>query len=93
MRIRIEKGYASGTLDAPPSKSIAHRLLICAALSEGVSHIHNLEGSQDILATMDCLKSLGAKIDFKDNSATVEGVDIFNINDECILIAESRAVH
>ncbi len=85
MRIRIEKGYASGTLDAPPSKSIAHRLLICAALSEGVSHIHNLEGSQDILATMDCLKSLGAKIDFKDNSASVEGVDIFNINDECIL--------
>lgn len=85
MRIRVEKGYASGTLDAPPSKSIAHRLLICAALSEGVSHIHNLEGSQDILATMDCLKSLGAKIDFKDNSATVEGVDIFNINDECIL--------
>lgn len=85
MRVRIEKSIASGILDAPPSKSIAHRLLICAALSEGVSHIKNLEGSQDILATMDCLKSLGAKIKFEDNSAMVEGINISDIKDECEL--------
>lgn len=81
MRIKIDKSSASGTLYAPPSKSIAHRLLISSALSEGISHIYNLEGSQDILATMDCLRTLGAKIDFKDNTATVEGVDIFNIKE------------
>lgn len=85
MRVKIEKSLASGILDAPPSKSIAHRLLICAALSEGVSHIKNLEGSQDILATMDCLESLGAKIEFKNNSAKVEGINISDIKDGCKL--------
>ncbi len=49
-------------IQAPPSKSIAHRLLICAALADGTSHISGLEMSADIKATIECLKALGADI-------------------------------
>lgn len=38
-----------GTITAPPSKSMAHRAVLCAALAEGRSHITNLEFSKDIL--------------------------------------------
>ncbi len=57
-----------GSLDvikAPPSKSIAHRALICAALADGVSNIYGLELSEDIKATINCLKALGTDIDLK----------------------------
>ena len=39
MKVEIEKGRASGKIKAPPSKSYAHRLLICGALAEGNSQI------------------------------------------------------
>lgn len=53
------------TLKAPPSKSVGHRLLICAALADGMSKISGLELSEDILATVDCLKALGAEIELE----------------------------
>lgn len=59
----ISSGNAKGQVSAPPSKSLAHRSIICAALSEGQSEITNIEYSQDILATLDCVKKLGAKVE------------------------------
>ena len=50
----------SGTVTPPPSKSQAHRLLICAALAGEGSIIHNLADSQDIRATRRCLAELTA---------------------------------
>ena len=35
MKVSISKGTAKGFVEAPPSKSMAHRLLICAGLAEG----------------------------------------------------------
>ena len=61
MRVTIAPSNISGTLNAPPSKSMAHRALICAALAEGESHITNLSGSDDIAATCRALTLLGAK--------------------------------
>ena len=52
----------SGEIDAPPSKSLAHRYLISAALSKKPSVISGISYSEDILATLDCLKALGVKI-------------------------------
>ncbi|MBQ9747006.1 MAG: 3-phosphoshikimate 1-carboxyvinyltransferase [Clostridia bacterium] len=61
MNVRIEKSKACGTVMAPPSKSFAHRLIICAALA-GKSRVRNLAGSEDILATLDCVAAcFGAK--------------------------------
>lgn len=60
MKVTLRPGRARGTVSAPPSKSYAHRLMICAALAEGQSLVRGIAPSQDMLATMDCLRALGA---------------------------------
>ena len=62
MRAIIRPGTARGTVAAPPSKSMAHRLLICAGLADGESLVEGVDPSEDILATIDCLEALGASI-------------------------------
>lgn len=61
MKVSIEKFVAHGEVTAPPSKSMAHRLLVCGAMSEK-SVIKNVSFSQDILATLDAVKALGATV-------------------------------
>jgi 3-phosphoshikimate 1-carboxyvinyltransferase len=58
MNLTITPGKLSGTVTPPPSKSQAHRLLICAALAGEGSVIHNLADSQDTRATRRCLAEL-----------------------------------
>ena len=60
-----------GSIEAPPSKSMAHRYLIGAALSDGKSVISGVDYSEDILATIDCLKALGAEITVENDTVTV----------------------
>ena len=62
MTITIQPGAVSGTVQAIPSKSVAHRLLICAALADKPTHVFCENESQDIAATVRCLQSLGASI-------------------------------
>lgn len=76
MKVKIEAGTLSGVLTAPPSKSMAHRMLICAALCDGRSIIHGIADSEDISATIDCLSLLGAQIVRDGRSVTVIGTDI-----------------
>lgn len=73
MRVRIEPGSLRGTTAAPPSKSMAHRMLLCAALAEGESLVHPIELSEDILATSDGLRALGAGIREEDGGLRVTG--------------------
>ena len=61
-----------GVIDAPPSKSMAHRYLIGAALSGERCTLSGVDFSQDILATLDCLKALGAEITVEGERVTVE---------------------
>ena len=75
MNVFIRPGAAHGTVAAPPSKSMAHRLLICAALSEGESLVRGVDRSEDILATADCLTSLGASLAWEGSSVRVRGCD------------------
>ena len=63
MTRRILPGSRSGTVTAPPSKSAAHRLLICAALSREESRVRCRERAEDVLATVRCLQALGAEIE------------------------------
>ena len=62
MNVIITPHTLQGTVEAPSSKSIGHRDLICAALAEGESLVDNISLSQDIEATCDILKALGADI-------------------------------
>ena len=61
----------------PPSKSVAHRAIICAALCDGKSKISPVDMSNDIRATIECMKALGADIELEGNSLTVDGRNIF----------------
>ena len=76
MKVRIEKGTARGTVSAPPSKSMAHRLLICAGLSDGECIVHGISDSEDMLATMDCLRTLGVQFEKEEDTVRVSGIDI-----------------
>ncbi len=62
MDITIFPGQLSGTVAAIPSKSQAHRLLICAAFSDGTTELLCPETNRDIEATAGCLRALGADI-------------------------------
>lgn len=75
MRKRIYPSHAWGEVTAPPSKSMAHRLLICSGLAKGESLIRNVAPSQDILATTDCLRALGARVRSEENGVRVVGCD------------------
>jgi len=78
MNVTLHPGRAKGTVAAPASKSMAHRLLICAGLSRGTSCIRGVEQNEDILATMDCLRALGASCHVDGNTVTVVGMDVKN---------------
>lgn len=74
--VTIAPGRAEGRAVAPPSKSMAHRWLIGSALAGGESIIRRLATSEDMLATSDCLRALGARVEGLENgSCTVRGLD------------------
>ena len=60
--VHIEPNMLKGTVKVPPSKSIAHRAILSAALSKGDCCIKNVAMSKDIQATLGCVESLGAKV-------------------------------
>ena len=73
MKIEIKPSTLCGEIIAPPSKSIAHRFLICGALSRGESRINGVSGSDDMKATLSCLSALGASVKRNGNSVTIFG--------------------
>ena len=74
-----------GNIDAPPSKSMAHRYLIGAALSKGTCHISGVDYSEDILASMDCLKALGAEITTAGDTVTVNATSFMKDLEDPVL--------
>ncbi|MEE0928752.1 MAG: 3-phosphoshikimate 1-carboxyvinyltransferase, partial [Acutalibacteraceae bacterium] len=71
MDLKIIPSPLSGEVNIPPSKSAAHRALICAALAEGESRVEPFCTSKDIKATAGCLKSLGMNIKEDEKGYTV----------------------
>ena len=63
MNVTISPRQLCGTVAAISSKSCAHRLLICAALARGETVIRCRDLNQDIEATAQCLRAMGAEID------------------------------
>ncbi|NLZ52095.1 MAG: 3-phosphoshikimate 1-carboxyvinyltransferase, partial [Thermoanaerobacteraceae bacterium] len=60
--VKINPAELKGQIAVPPSKSISHRMLICASLAQGESIISNIALSDDITATLNGIKALGAKV-------------------------------
>ena len=74
MNITIEPSKLKGEVYAPPSKSYAHRLLICAALAGGRSLVKGISESDDMKATLACMQALGAETSQEGTSVEVSGI-------------------
>jgi 3-phosphoshikimate 1-carboxyvinyltransferase len=58
-KLKLEPSKVAGKVKIPPSKSFAHRALLCAALSGGNVNIHSFSDSKDMKATENFLLALG----------------------------------
>ena len=72
MFVTFQPSELKGTISAPPSKSMAHRFLIGAALSGQRCVLTGVDYSEDILATIDCLRALGATVTTEGDAVTVD---------------------
>ena len=78
MDVVVKRARAvAGRIAAPPSKSMAHRAVLCAALAKGTSHLHHLAFSKDISATLGAAGRLCARVTTGENDAVVEGLGRF----------------
>lgn len=75
MDLTIQPRTLRGDLHIIPSKSQAHRLLICAALADAPTAIHCPETNRDMDATAECLSALGAIITRTGSGYHVEPID------------------
>ncbi len=78
-----------GVISAPPSKSMAHRYLIGAALSGEKCTLAGIDYSEDILATIDCLKSLGAKVTIDNDTVTIDPYGFMQVKNPFLNCRES----
>lgn len=77
MAITITPKKLKGSVDVPPSKSMAHRAIICASLARGKSVIRHIEYSKDIEATISAMKALGTMIFQYDDYLEIDGTTTF----------------
>ena len=90
MKAVISPSEAKGRVTIPPSKSMAHRAIICASLADGVSVISNIDYSVDITTTIECMRKLGAEIICDKSTVTVQGIkDFSGLEDSHIECSES----
>lgn len=73
MRAVLHPCTLSGRVQAPPSKSVAHRALICAALAKGESVLDGILPSEDMAATLRGLEALGASVRMEGTAAHITG--------------------
>jgi|LGVF01.1.fsa_nt_gb 3-phosphoshikimate 1-carboxyvinyltransferase len=93
MKIIIKPSKLNGEVNIPPSKSLSHRAIIAASLSNGISEIENIILSDDIKATIEAMKSFGVEIDKEKignrYKLIVKGKEKFELNNNVIDCNES----
>ncbi|MEG0379704.1 MAG: 3-phosphoshikimate 1-carboxyvinyltransferase, partial [Eubacterium sp.] len=92
--VEIKPLKLSGQIQIPPSKSISHRAVMCSALSEGISTIHNILLSDDIKATCKAMEALGAEIHYQETeekryTLSIKGIKNPNTKEKTIDCSES----
>jgi 3-phosphoshikimate 1-carboxyvinyltransferase len=71
--IRTIERFPGGAVALPSSKSISHRAVICAGLSPGTSQITHVSWSQDIEASLRCMRALGSQVQTSGDQLTITG--------------------
>ena len=79
----------SGKISAPPSKSMAHRYLVGSALSKENCQLSGIDYSEDILASIDCLRALGAKIDTYNDTVSINSDNFMKAENPVLECRES----
>lgn len=85
----IPNKITNGTVTIPPSKSLAHRAILCACLASGRSVISNIDYSVDIRATIEGLRHLGASIQEQGDTLIIDGIHDFHYDHEIVDCHES----
>ncbi|MDQ4131140.1 MAG: 3-phosphoshikimate 1-carboxyvinyltransferase [Actinomycetota bacterium] len=62
-RVRVLPGRLTGVVTVPGDKSLSHRALLLAGLATGPVEVRGLAPSEDVRATIDALRRLGAKVE------------------------------
>ncbi len=78
MNVKVYNSKYFGEVNAVPSKSYAHRLIISASLKKGETFIENVGNSCDVVATARCMNALGAKVELFCGNAKVRGIEKLN---------------
>lgn len=76
--LKLEPVKLKGSVTVPPSKSLAHRAIICASLAEGRSKIRNIQYSEDILATIAGMRAFGAVIQTEEDTVIIDGISDYS---------------
>ena len=71
--IVLKPSYVFGEVSVPSSKSVAHRVLVIAALSGKKIKIKNIDFSNDVYATIDALRQIGTAIEICNDYVEVDG--------------------
>ncbi len=74
VNLKICPNKINGEITLPPSKSVSHRAVISAALADGTSNLKGIAFSDDIKATINAVKMLGAKITYDNQCISITGI-------------------
>lgn len=78
-----------GDVEAPPSKSYTHRMLVAALLSSGKTVIEKPLVSDDTLATLEAIKAFGAYVEQKDCFWEINGQPLLKTLEKPVNCRES----
>jgi 3-phosphoshikimate 1-carboxyvinyltransferase len=76
MKVTIERSEIDGRIEAPSSKSMTHRAVICSALAQGESQVNRPLVSDDTDATLRVVHAIGAGVEKSKGSWIIEGGEL-----------------
>lgn len=82
MKATIYPGICQGEIKIPASKSMSHRAILAASLVKGTSIIKEVAISQDIEATIQGMRQLGAKIEWNEDQLVIHGIESLELNQD-----------
>ena len=77
MKLKKVEGL-KGTISTPGDKSISHRAVMFGSLAKGTTHITNFLSGADCLATIDCFRAMGVRIE-QDGTEVTASTDLKNL--------------
>ncbi len=92
MRAEIYPSLPGGCVEAPPSKSMAQRMIICAGLSRGEGSVERVDASEDVAAALECVRALGAEVRLEGGRALIRGADPVRAESAVLRCGNSAAV-